>query len=76
MDKFCVNVCCLVGGVYSSIQEPNKVDDSDLEITFDDMFKHHLGRKPTKKEFESFKSKKEISVIDREITYIFYYETF
>ena len=76
MDKFCVNVMCLVGGVWSPIQNPNFIEgESDLELTFNDMFNHNLGRKPTDAEVYDFKSKKEISVVDREITYIFYYET-
>ena len=76
MDKFCVNVMCLVGGCWAPIQNPNFVEgDSDLELTFNDMFNHNLGRKPTDAEVYDFKSKKEISIVDREVTYIFYYET-
>lgn len=75
MNKYYINVCCLVGGLFSPIQKPNKVDDSDFEITFIDMFKHHLGRKPTTKELQKFKTKEEIYVDDGDVTYIFYHET-
>lgn len=47
-------------------------DETEAVETFKDAFKHHIGRKPTKTQIDSFKKFENVFVENGDVTYLFY----